>query len=398
MAVLPTDITGPRPLTSIESTRAVTPLGDTRQDTLDRLTRLEVGKQFQAQILSRYNDGTFLVRIADTAARLALPAGGKVGDGLALTLLSTEPRPTFSLDGQTAAESANLTPGARIARSLYLSNAEAQAALATPAAEGGAATAELSSTGKLIDRLLTAAQEQGIEPTLLGKLPIASAAGAGAPQLASALQDTLAFSGLFYESHLQQWAAGERPLADLLREPQAQAGKGAQTAAAAASAAASQVPGLDNAPPEVREARRNLLDYFSAAPLPAENKTAALDPATAQMVNLQLNTLEQQRVQWQGELWPGQPMRWEVSRDEQSGQGASGDPDQQQWQSVVRFSLPSLGEVSATVRLAGQRVQIQVRTTSEESAATLRRFGPQLAGALGAAGSVLDGLTIKRED
>ncbi len=406
MALPGTNITGPRPLAAVESTRAITPLGDARQENVDRLVRLEVGKQFQAQILSRFNDGTFLVRIADTSARLALPAGGKVGDGLALTLLATEPRVTFSLDGQTAgvltegaagAARADLAPGARIAQALYLSNTASQAPGAAQA-EGGAAPAELSNAGRLVDSLLNAAQQEGAATSLVGKTPLASAAGTAAPQLASALHDTLAFSGLFYESHVQQWANGERPLADLLREPQAQLNKGQPSPIAAEADAAL----LAKMPSEVLEARRNLQEYFSAAPLPPTaglNGAGGLDPAAAQMINLQLNTLEQQRVQWHGDLWPGQPMEWEVSRQDQSGRGADkSDSGQEHWQSVVKFTLPSLGVVSATINLAGDRVQIQVRTASDDTVSALQRHGPKLASALDAAGSKLDGLTIRREN
>ena len=48
MAIPGTDINGPRPLAAVESTRAITPLGNARQEDVDRLVRLEVGKQFQA--------------------------------------------------------------------------------------------------------------------------------------------------------------------------------------------------------------------------------------------------------------------------------------------------------------------------------------------------------------
>jgi len=42
-----------------------------------------------------------------------------------------------------------------------------------------------------------------------------------APALAGALAQTLAHSGLFYESHLLEFATGNRPLAQLMQEPQA---------------------------------------------------------------------------------------------------------------------------------------------------------------------------------
>ena len=395
--VLPrVDIPAARPLGAIEATRAITPLGDVRQENIDRLVRLEVGKQFQAQILSRFNDGTFMVRIADTSARIALPGGGAVGDALQLTLLSTDPRPTFNLDGHTAAGPAGAagTPSARIAQALYLANAGAHTiGLAT--AESGAAPAALSSAGRLVADLLASAQNTGASTTLVGRVPLSNVPGAAATQLASALHDSLTFSGLFYESHVNQWANGERALTDLLREPQAR-GSAAGVSAAAAGAAPATVA---DAPPEVAEARRNLLEYFSTAVPSASGASTDIDAGAAQMINRQLHTLEQQGVRWQGELYPGQPMEWEVRRHEESPRSPGGDAGtpQQQWQSVVRFSLPSLGVVSATINLAGEHVQIQVRTESEDAAAALRRHGPKLASALDVAGASLDALNIRRE-
>ncbi|EOH6282417.1 flagellar hook-length control protein FliK, partial [Burkholderia cenocepacia] len=52
----------------------------------------------------------------------------------------------------------------------------------------------------------------------------AAAAPSVAPPVAAlraALAQAVSESGLFYESHLAQWLAGQRPLAALLREPQA---------------------------------------------------------------------------------------------------------------------------------------------------------------------------------
>ena len=40
------------------------------------------------------------------------------------------------------------------------------------------------------------------------------------PQLAASLSKALSTSGVFYESHQSQWVLGERPVGDLLNEPQ----------------------------------------------------------------------------------------------------------------------------------------------------------------------------------
>ncbi|MBU9693605.1 flagellar hook-length control protein FliK, partial [Burkholderia multivorans] len=76
----------------------------------------------------------------------------------------------------------------------------------------------------------TAAAASGAAPGAAA----ATAADAAPPSLAGALRAALAQavgeSGLFYESHLAQWFAGQRPLATLLREPQARIAS-AQTSA-----------------------------------------------------------------------------------------------------------------------------------------------------------------------
>jgi hypothetical protein len=64
----------------------------------------------------------------------------------------------------------------------------------------------------------------------------------------------------------------------------------------------------------------------------------------------------------------------------------------------VRFELPALGSVSATILLTGDRLQIQVRSTSDATVATLRNHGPELANALEAAGSRVDSLLIKQDE
>src|SRR3546814_16979581 len=43
-------------------------------------------------------------------------------------------------------------------------------------------------------------------------------------QIAGAMKNAIAFSGLFYESHVAQWAIGKRPRSDLLNEPLAKRG------------------------------------------------------------------------------------------------------------------------------------------------------------------------------
>lgn len=206
---------------------------------------------------------------------------------------------------------------------------------------------------------------QAAQVALVGKTALFGNAAPDTAELAQKLGDTISKSGLFYESHVAEWAKGERPLADLMREPQMQRllQQGQESAARAAA----------NGP----------------------------DLSAAQMVNQQLHTQEQHRVLWNGQAWPGQPMQWEVRRDEREGRHGGGDSEadsEPMWRSGVRFRLPLLGAVSAAVTLIGEQVHIQVQTDSETSAATLRAWSGQLESAMEAAGAQLSSLTISQDD
>jgi len=319
------ELTGTRLIAPIEALMPVLPLADAREEASHRFTQSALGQQFQGKVLSRLEDGSFLVRVGDAAARMVLPAGTRVGDLLPLTLKSREPQLTFLLGAQP-----------------------------------GAAMTSLSATGRLIDSLLHTAQQNGAPDTIAGKTALIASPATSTPQIAVALRDTLSLSGLFYEAHVREWANGNRSLPELMREPQAQAGQALQA------------------------------DPTAALPRPDANSTAL-----TQLINQQLNTLEQQRVLWRGEAWPGQAMEWEVGEDTPDGSSHDMPPS---WHSKVRFELPTLGTVAATIRLTGDRLHIQIHADTEISAVSLRAHGAQLSAALDAAGIPLDSLIVKQDE
>ena len=396
--VAPADITGTRPLAHVEAPTPAKSVVDARQEIFSRLNQIELGKQLQAVVLSRAADGTFVVKVADTVARMSLPLGARVGDALEMTFLSREPRPTFLLGSQANGSTVTLDAVEQLSENMLQSSrastlsagaAAKAAALAAsvaiaesqqgepPLASG--ATASLSSAGRLIDGLLHAAQQGDLAAAIVGKTPLLTSAGATATQIAGALHEALSSSGVFYEAHVGQWANHERPLADLMREPQARYATplGTNSDTSADSSA--------------------LQDQMRSS---AAQSGAALPADLARIINLQLNSLEQQRVAWHGELWPGQRIDWEVRQEETRRDGAGysdeGEPPSS-WQSVVRFELPTLGAIAATIHLSGEHVHIQVRAATAATAASLRARGGELADALGAAGSPLESLTVKQD-
>lgn len=331
---------------------------------------------------------------------MALPQDSKAGTYLPLTLISTNPRPTFllgagggtattvALTRQELIESAQQnadaegnplvgprppTAGntlsetgqgrAEAVKSGQFIDAKTSAGQAAQGEFASSAPTSLSNAGRLIDQILHAAREQGAPGALVGKAPLANAAEAMAhpDKMADTLSQTLTSSGLFYESHVADWAEGRRPLSDLLREPQAQIGK----------------------------SLGNEADLNSAG----LGKNAEL----AQIINLQLDTLERQRIAWQGNLLPGQPMEWEVTRNAARKKGQQAEPEQS-WQSTIRFELPHLGAIAATLNLHGEHLQIFVRTDSESSADALQEHAVTLAEALKQAGAQLDSFSVKMDE
>lgn len=394
------DLAGTRAVSqAVTAVSQVSPVGDIRQDVYARLMTLTIGRPVAAEVVSQTESGASMVRVADTVVQMDLPPGAKSGEKVTLTLLAREPRLTFLFEREPAAHSM------------------------------------VSNTGRLIDSILRSVSQQadGTPATLTGRSPLFSTP-AGSPAaallshqgLAATFEEVLAnlfdTSGLFYESHLAQWIAGERPQSALMAEPQARmqslatdaaqeqgkaeggkasAGQGA--AARQALPAEAQMDRLERL--QERSWVQSLVDKAAArlsggeaVPQQAAKPVSVVDAQAAQMIRMQLDTLEQRKVVWQGEFWPGQKLEWEVEdKTPRKRHTASVPAAERSWQSVLRVNLPLLGPVTATLRLAGESVQVQIGADSEDALPLLRQFGPELASALENAGARLDFFTVNDE-
>ncbi|WP_443113726.1 flagellar hook-length control protein FliK [Herbaspirillum seropedicae] len=379
------------PVNAVEPATAVVSVADTRQEAFSRLAQIAVGQQMSGRILSNFSDGTFLVRIANTAARMVLPNNAKVGDALVLTLVSKDPRPTFSVNegsirpDEESASVALSNAGRAMQKDLkslqfvtrddagagqiaqnedIAADAQAKGARQGQTGAPASTTTTLSNAARLIDSLLHASQQGDMADHVSAPAPLLPRAGLPPEQMAGALKDAIAYSGVFYESHVSAWAAGQRPVEELLREPQAQV----------AAKHGGEI---------------NLLSQND----PAQNQLG-------QIINLQLNALEQQRVLWHGEVWPGQKMDWEISQEhgQQESNAQADDEAPPSWHSVVRFDFAHLGGVSASIRLIGQQIHVQVKADNESTAAALRGNSSLFADAMAAAGTSLDSLIVKQSN
>jgi hypothetical protein len=185
-------------------------------------------------------------------------------------------------------------------------------------------------------------------PLIHARAPLVDSPAAPPAQVAAAMKQAIAHSGLFYESHVAEWAEGKRPLAELLREPQMQ----------------------------------------------TEGKPS-LHQAATELLGQQLLTHEQAKVVWQGQLWPGQAMQWEVSKDAPEHGRPDPGPEDALWRSSVRFRFARLGDVNARVVLHGGQLHIQVETADGAVGDLLRGQQATLAAALAAAGTPLTSFDIQ---
>ena len=373
------DLNTTRPLASLEASTTVVSSTDARLEVFRRLNQIAIGRELQVTVDAMLDDGTSLVKVADTTARMALPVGTKVGDTLAMVLVAKEPRPTFLMTQQ------------------------------------GSTPTLLSDTARLIDHLVQTAEQDGTPTAVVAKAPLINSPAALEPnKVATALQNSLATSGLFYESHLHEWISGNRPQAELALEPQAHMNGSWHQPASPAMPNDNANINLAQLAANMRElgdSAQKLMSLIQDAQIQPGNPVATdadliaatqsalptVEPDTARMISLQLNALEHQTIRWHGELWPGQPMDWEISEDKPEG-GSREAPQPDSWTSVVRFELPHLGDISATVRLVGERVHVQIGTSTDDTALALRAYGGMLSDALEAAGAPLDSLLVKRDD
>lgn len=204
------------------------------------------------------------------------------------------------------------------------------------------------------------------------------------PRLTATLVRTVANSGLFYESHLHQFAAGERTLAQLAQEPQAQlagsTGAAPVTAALAATASQTDLGAVVATAPEA---------------LGKQDVVALVHPQAMALVRQQLELLALPLFRWSGEAWPGTPMDWEIQEEQDQRQAVADDPTlARSWTSKFALSLPTLGMLEARLSLAGDTLQLRLAARQSSTVSLLSAAGSELPRRLAVLGLQLTGLQI----
>ena len=164
------------------------------------LPELRPGQRFSARVQEALPDNTYRAIVAGRQITLQLPESAKAGDQLELVVLDR-------------------TPSTLIAKQVTGSGASPAAPDQPVAYE----FAKFSPAARLIGQLLPS-EGQKPAPALLNKgeplLPTPPDSKVITAQLAPNLAKAVTQSGLFYESHQAKWVTGQRPLAQILQEPQ----------------------------------------------------------------------------------------------------------------------------------------------------------------------------------
>ncbi len=275
---------------------------------------------------------------------------------------------------------------------------------------------ELSVAARLINAVLTGIQVAA-EP-LRGTTPLwplsSSSQAPLTAALAATLAQTVANSGLFYESHLLQLATGSRTLAQLTQEPQARwAPPMAATTAATMAATSDALPGP--AEPLLRGALQQALQQaLEAAPVQRAGNLAhpaggiatpgevsappvaeVIHPQAVVLLRQQLDLLASAVFRWSGEASPGVAMEWSI-RKEQADQHADTLEEErpQRWATTLSLTLPRLGAVDIRLSLTGPIVQAHLAASEPATLARLQADAGELAQRLETAGLNLQALQV----
>jgi hypothetical protein len=331
--LIPTDIAARLKILLETSVQPVLPVKQLPAD----LPELARGQRFLARVTEALPDQTFRAVVAGRSLTLALPNSAKPGDTLELVVLDRTPR---LITARYAGDTAEAVPPG---------------------------SPRLSAAGQLIGALLALPANRAAGPaTVAAAAPLLAEPAAQPAPIAAALRQTVADSGLFYESHLAQWAAGRMPVAQLMREPQAGHARALAAAPPQRTAASLEAPAAEpsgESPPA------------AAGEMP---RTAA--PATAGQVPVDLLPLMQQQFQalgngavlWSGQIWPGQELEWAIEQPPERERDDADDGPARPWRSHLRLELPRLGGIEADLTLGPAGIEIGLAAAVAEAGEALR--------------------------
>ncbi|MDR0379913.1 MAG: flagellar hook-length control protein FliK [Candidatus Accumulibacter sp.] len=395
--IIPPDVASRLQASSEVTLRPVAPV----QEITDKLSDFTAGQRLMAEIQAMLPNGTYRAMINQRNITLALPFSAKSGDALELEVTES--------DGKLA--------------------------LAVVTHRGGEAEKEsvsttLSRTGQLIGQLLSEAGEgekdgkkNGKALPLNGNRPLTEAPPGKGQDILPRLKEAITQSGMFYESHQAEWTEGRFSRTELLREPQgrlsttttampdADGGEtGPANTAASRTAASAGTPAeqsalsttTQRAAAEAGSRTVVLADASAEQGARAGQKVAAeanspagqtVAPQVQGIVQHQLEALANQTFVWQGQIWPGQEMRWEIEEDGKNHQEGE-DEAAANWRTRLDLSFPLLGGIGARLQLQDRQVSLMLEVDNDVALGLMRADAETLRQRLEDAGLALASLGI----
>jgi flagellar hook-length control protein FliK len=113
----------------------------------------------------------------------------------------------------------------------------------------------------------------------------------------------------------------------------------------------------------------NSVDGSKASTAQAQGQVIATQ--VQPVVQQQLDALATQTFAWQGQVWPGQEMRWEIDEDA-ARHGPESEETAAKWTTRLNLTLPNLGEVAAQIRLQGDQVSLTISAGNADTRELIR--------------------------
>ncbi len=312
---------------------------------------LLIGQAVTGQVKGQ-SKGVALVLIEGQTVAMRLPHPVATGDTLKLHFAGHMPQPVFLLDTPETAQTD---------------------------------APQLSQTARMLSEIMQRVPERTL-PTLTPASPLLDHPTTDPGELTLALRTALVRSGLFYESHLANWAVGLDSLDGLMQEPQNRMPvRTAHTAAAPELASMlASMTALSDA-----SSRGELADAKSANPMHT-------------LLTQQLQVLESPQFIWRGELWPGHILEWQVSQEAdtppQDASKPAASAAEMAWESRLKLTLPQLGTLDVYIKLdAQQAFSIRLVPEQAEVSTLLQQNQARLIEQFTTAGCALHKVTVQND-
>ncbi len=306
------------------------------------------GQKYQALIETRLLNGNSRVLVAGKLLQMYLPDNFQPGNKLELVFISQEPKLKFLILNEAPLDT-------------------------------GKNNTSISTTGRFLGALIQDTLKQtsaNITTTntvttlsLTSPTPILTGPSINSTELPSLLQKAIIQSGLFYESHQAQWINGENTLENLHQEPQG------KLVLVTADLPAAKVAASALLSPEM-----------------------SVHTQTIPLVQQQLNALETGHLFWRGEIWQGQPMEWDIYEHSQEKEKENESDQVPQWRTQLRLSMPQLGDITATITLNAQGVNIKINTSQPDTARLLKSNQSPLTMDMLSVGLSIQAIEVQHDD